>query len=109
MRVFLRSKIHRARVTDSNPNYEGSITIDRELMQAADILEGERVLVADITNGERLETYVIQGAKGVVCMNGAAAKKIKKGDIITIMSFQITDRPEKAKKILLGADNTIQN
>ena len=88
----LKSKIHKARVTQAELNYEGSITIDEDLMLAAKILEWERVLVVNNNNGERLETYVIKGEKGsgVICMNGAAARKVQVGDELIIMSFAST-------------------
>ncbi len=88
-RQFLKSKIHRATVTESNRDYEGSITIDESLMDVADILPWEKVLVANIDNGSRLETYAIPGTagSGVICMNGGAAHYAKKGDQVIIMSF----------------------
>jgi aspartate 1-decarboxylase len=95
-RHMLKSKIHRATVTEARVDYIGSITIDRELMQKADILPHEKVLVADITNGARLETYAIEGppGSGVVCMNGAAAHLVEKGDKVIIMSFADYDDAE---------------
>jgi aspartate 1-decarboxylase len=93
-RTFLRSKIHRATVTEANVDYIGSITLDEDLMQAADIAEYEEVLIADLDNGERLETYVIRGERGsgAVGINGAAALKIGVGDKIIIFAYtQITD------------------
>lgn len=94
----LKSKIHRATVTEANLDYTGSITIDQDLMDAAGLIEYEQVLVADITNGNRLETYVIAGNRGSgeVCMNGAAAHLVKPMDLIIIMSFQFTDAEEAA-------------
>ena len=85
----LKSKIHRVTVTEANLNYIGSITIDRDLMDAADIIPGERVYIVDNNNGERLDTYVIEGERGsgVVCLNGAAARKVQPGDIVIIMSY----------------------
>ncbi len=85
----LKSKIHKAVVTQAELNYEGSITIDEALMIAAKMVEWERVLVVNNNNGERLETYVIKGEKGsgVICMNGAAARKVQVGDELIIMSF----------------------
>lgn len=93
----LKSKIHKARVTQAELNYEGSITIDEELMIAAQIGEWEKVLVVDNNNGERLETYVIKGEKGsgVICLNGAAARKVQVGDVLIIMSFASVT-PEQA-------------
>jgi aspartate 1-decarboxylase len=85
----LKSKIHRATVTEANLNYMGSITIDEDLMDAANLLEGEKVQVVNNNNGERLETYVIKGERssGVVCLNGAAARKVQPGDIVIIISY----------------------
>ena len=85
----LKSKIHRVRVTEANLEYIGSITIDRELMDAANIIPGERVYIVDNNNGERLDTYVIPGepGSGVICLNGAAARRVQPGDIVIIMSY----------------------
>lgn len=90
-RTMLKSRIHKARVTDANVDYEGSITIDAELMEASDILPGEMVSVVDVTNGARIETYVIPGERGsgIVCANGAAARLIHKNDYVIIMSYTI--------------------
>ena len=87
LRVMHKSKIHRATVTDANLNYVGSITIDEELMLAADILENEKVQVVNNNNGARFETYVIKGEKGsgTICLNGAAARLAHKGDIVIII------------------------
>jgi aspartate 1-decarboxylase len=87
MRVMLKSKIHRATVTDANLNYEGSITIDRNLMKAADILPYEQVHVVDVNNGSRLVTYAIEGESGEICLNGAAARLVQKGDIVIILAY----------------------
>ena len=108
-RTMLKSKIHRATVTEANVDYVGSITIDRTLTDAVGIFAGEKVLVVDNSNGARLETYVMAGeaGSGTVCMNGAAAHLIKKGDNVTIMGFELSDVPIEAKKILLDADNKI--
>ena len=107
MREILSSKIHKATVTDANLAYTGSITIDQALLELVDLLEGQKVLVVDNTNGARLETYVIVGEEnsGIICMNGAAAHLIKKGDEITVMGFELSDKPIKAKKILVDKDN----
>lgn len=96
MRRVLNAKIHRATVTDANLHYVGSITIDRDLMDAADLLEFEQVAVVDVTNGARLETYVIEGPRGsgVVCMNGAAAHLISKGDLVIIIAYVDLERSE---------------
>lgn len=85
----LKSKIHRVKVTEANADYIGSITIDENLMEAANLIENEKVLVADITNGNRFETYVIKGERdsGVICLNGATAKLVELGDLLIIMSF----------------------
>jgi len=95
---ILKSKIHRVHVTQADINYIGSITIDEELMIAANIIENEKVQVVNVSNGERLETYVIKGEKrsGVICLNGAAARKAVIGDIVIIISFAQMDF-EKAK------------
>ena len=107
MRVYLRSKIHKAKITDANLHYVGSITIDERLMELADLSEYEKVLVVDNTNGQRLETYVIKGKKcsGVIGINGAAAHLVHKGDEVIIMSFQISDRPKKPVNILVDSKN----
>jgi aspartate 1-decarboxylase len=90
MRTMLKSKIHRATVTEANIQYEGSITLDKDLMEAADILPFEQVHVLDIDNGSRLETYVIEGERGsgVICINGAAARLVSAGDKVIIISYQ---------------------
>ncbi len=92
----LKSKIHRVSVTDANLNYVGSITIDEDLMDAAGIIEYERVSIVDNNNGERFDTYVITGARGTgtICLNGAAARKVQPGDIIIIMAYAILDSEE---------------
>lgn len=107
MRIFLKSKIHNATVTEANLKYVGSITIDESLMIKANINEYEKVLVVDNTNGNRLETYVIKGKKnsGHICMNGAAAHLIKKGHEIIIMTFQITDKPTKPIIVIVDKKN----
>jgi len=84
---MLKGKIHRARVTDANIDYEGSITIDKKLMEAADILHYEQVQVLNINNGARFTTYAIEGEKGEICLNGAAARLAVKGDLVIILSF----------------------
>jgi aspartate 1-decarboxylase len=98
-RTMLKSKIHRATVTDANVDYVGSITIDTDLMSAADILPYEKVHVVDIDNGARLETYAIEGAagSGVIEMNGAAARLVTKGDRVIIMSYAQVDETEARK------------
>jgi len=94
MRTMLKGKIHRARVTRANLHYEGSITIDRELMAAADILPYEKVQVLDINNGTRLETYAIEGGPGEICINGAAARLISEGDLVIILSYRLVPEEE---------------
>ena len=90
-RQILKAKIHRASVTDSQIDYEGSITIDEELLRAADIRPWEKVLIANLDNGSRIESYAIPGeaGSGVICMNGGAAKYAKKGDLVIIMTFGV--------------------
>lgn len=85
----LKSKIHRVTVTEANLDYVGSITIDEDLMEAANLLAGEKVAVVNVNNGERLETYVIRGARGsgCICLNGPAARKVAVGDVVVIMSY----------------------
>lgn len=94
----LKSKIHRARITQTELDYVGSITIDEDIMDAANMIEGEKVLVVNNNNGERIETYVIKGVRGsgMVCLNGAAARRAMIGDIVIIISFAQMDF-EKAK------------
>jgi aspartate 1-decarboxylase len=93
-----KSKIHRATVTDANLNYVGSITIDADLMKAADLVPYEKVQVANISNGERFETYVIEGeaGSGVIALNGAAARKGNKGDLVIILAFGHIEKSEAA-------------
>ncbi|MGD1044987.1 MAG: aspartate 1-decarboxylase [Bacteroidota bacterium] len=107
MRIYLRSKIHKATITNANLRYVGSITIDERLMELAGLDEYEKVLVVDNTNGQRLETYVIKGKKdsGAIGINGAAAHLVHKGDEVIIMSFQISDRPKKPVNILVDRKN----
>ena len=87
MRIMLKSKIHRATITDCNIDYEGSITIDRKLMEEADILPYEQVQVLDINNGSRFTTYAIEGGPGEICVNGAAARLVSQGDLVIILSY----------------------
>lgn len=95
-RTLLKSKIHRARVTASDLHYEGSVTIDLDLMEAADIVEYEQVDIYDVTNGARLTTYAISGPRGsgTICINGAAAHLVKPGDLVIIASYAQYDAPE---------------
>ncbi|MBQ9363685.1 MAG: aspartate 1-decarboxylase [Bacteroidaceae bacterium] len=92
----LKSKIHCAHVTEANLNYMGSITIDEDLMDAANLIAGERVYIVNNNNGERFDTYVIKGERGsgCVCLNGAAARKVQVGDIVIIMSYAMMDSEE---------------
>ena len=93
---IFKSKIHRATVTQADLNYVGSITIDKLLLDSSGIMPGERVQILDINNGERLETYVIEGKKGsgVICLNGAAARKVAVGDLIIIISYALMTKEE---------------
>lgn len=93
---ILKSKIHRAVVTDANLNYEGSITIDEDLMDAANMIVHEKVSIVNNNNGERFDTYIIKGKRGsgIICLNGAAARKVQKGDIVIIMSYAEMDFEE---------------
>jgi aspartate 1-decarboxylase len=92
----LKSKIHQVTVTEANLNYIGSVTIDEDLMEASGMIENEKVLVLNLSNGERLETYVIRGDRGTgeICLNGAAARKAMKGDIVIIMAFAFMEQDE---------------
>jgi aspartate 1-decarboxylase len=92
----VKSKLHRVSITEANLNYVGSLTIDEDLMDAANLIEFEKIQVVDINNGERLETYVIKGERGsgVICMNGAAARKVHVGDVIIIISYASMDFEE---------------
>ena len=92
----LKSKIHMVSITEANLNYIGSVTIDEDLMDAANLIENEKVHVLNLNNGERLETYVIRGKRGsgVICLNGAAARKVIIGDIVIIMSYALLDFQE---------------
>ena len=107
MRWILRSKIHRATVTEANLEYIGSITIDQDLIDETGLMIGEKVMVVDNTNGARVETYVIRGERGsgIICMNGAAAHLIKKGDQVIIMGYELSDTPIEPKRILVDEKN----
>jgi aspartate 1-decarboxylase len=109
LRTVLKSKLHRATVTDSNVQYEGSISIATDLMRAADLWVNEKVLVTSITNGQRLETYVIEGKEGSgeIVINGAAAHLISTGHMVTIMAFAQTEEPLTPKRLLLSDKNEI--
>ena len=107
MRWLIRSKIHKATVTEADINYVGSVTIDEDLIDLVGLMEGEKVLVTSNTSGARLETYVIRGKRGsgVICMNGAAAHLIKVGEEIIIMGFELSDKPIVPKMILVDKNN----
>lgn len=110
---FLYSKIHRATVTDANLNYVGSITVDETLMKASDIKEWQKVEILNINNGERFQTYVIKGEadSGTICLNGAAARKVQKGDKVIIVSYAYLEASEtdavKPKIIQVDENNKI--
>ena len=114
-RTMLGGKIHRATVTEANLNYVGSITVDQDLLDAAGICVNEKVAIVNNNNGERLETYTIPGERGsgVVCLNGAAARLVQKGDIVIIMSYVILSEPEIAayepKVVLVDENNKIRD
>jgi len=111
---MLKSKLHRATVTDADLHYEGSITIDEGLMEAADFLPFEKVSIYDVSNGERFSTYVIRGKRdsGVICLNGAAARKVSRGDLIIIASYVLVDDADAARSsprcVLLDEKNRIK-
>lgn len=113
-RTLLKSKIHRATVTDADLHYEGSVTIDQDLMEAADIVEYERVEIYDVTNGARLATYAIAGpaGSGVICINGAAAHLIHQGDVVIIASYaeyaEEELRDHQPLKIFVNQRNQLQ-
>jgi aspartate 1-decarboxylase len=110
---ILKSKIHRVKITEANLHYIGSITIDEDLMEAANIIENEKVQVLDIDNGERLETYVIRGIRGsgMICMNGPAARRINPGDTVIIISYCTMEfeaaKAHKPTIIFPKEDNTL--
>ncbi len=110
MRWVLRSKIHKATVTEANVRYVGSITIDKDLIDRAGLWPGEKVLIVSNTTGRRLETYVIAGKSesGEICMNGAAALTIKAGEEIIIMGFELTAEPLVPKVILVDRNNKFE-
>lgn len=107
MRWVMRSKIHKATVTQADLNYVGSITIDEDLLDAVGLWPGEKVLVVSNTSGARLETYTIAGERGArdICLNGAAAHLIGVGEEIIVMGFELTDKPIEPSVILVTADN----
>ncbi len=107
MRVLLRGKIHRAVVTQADPDYIGSIIIDGSLLEKADIWPGEKVLISDVNNGARFETYVVAGepGSGVICVNGAAARLVRVGDRLIIMAFELADAPMEPRIVLVDDEN----
>ena len=109
----LKAKIHRATVTDANLNYEGSITIDTELLKACGMHDYEKVDVLNVNNGERFSTYIIPGKKGEICLNGAAARKASCGDKVIIVTYTHIEESSadswKPKIVLLNDDNSIKN
>ncbi len=113
MRIMMKSKIHRATVTQADLDYVGSVTLDAALMEAADLLEGEQVAIVDITNGARIETYVIPGERGsgVIGINGAAAHLVHPGDLVIIMSYAVLDDAEartiEPRVVHVDAENRI--
>lgn len=114
LRYMLKSKIHRAVVTEADLNYVGSITIDKELMEAADILPNEKVTIVNNNNGQRFETYVIEGEPGskIICLNGAAARLVQKGDVIIILTYTILEDEEcqkhKPRLVYVNQKNEIE-
>jgi aspartate 1-decarboxylase len=104
---MLRGKIHRATVTDTRLDYEGSITIDEDLLDKAGVWVGEKVSIANVNNGARFDTYVFRGDRGtgIVALNGAAARLCAKGDKIIIMGYELTSEPIRAKVVLVDDDN----
>jgi aspartate 1-decarboxylase len=113
-RKMLRAKIHRATVTEANVDYEGSITIDRRLLEATDLLPNEAVCVWNVTNGNRLETYVVEGApdSGVICVNGAAAHLVRPGDLVIIAAYTWLEeeaaRRHQPKVVFVDGQNRIR-
>jgi aspartate 1-decarboxylase len=106
---MLRSKIHRATVTETRLEYEGSITVDQDLLDRCGIWLGEKVTIADVDNGNRFETYTLPGARGsgIIALNGAAARLCSIGDKIIIMGYELTDQPIKAKVLLVDGKNHV--
>lgn len=109
LREVLKSKLHRAMITGSDVEYEGSIEIPTDLMEAADLWAGEKVLVASITTGNRLETYVLAGKPGTghIMINGGAAHLIKAGERVAIMAFALSETPVNSKNLLLDEKNNV--
>lgn len=109
MRWMLRGKIHRATVTETRLDYEGSITIDEDLLDRAGIWVGEKVTIADVNNGSRFDTYTMPGKRGsgIIAVNGAAAHLVNEGDLVIIMAYELVDEPIKAKVLLVDSDNRV--
>lgn len=114
LRYMLKSKIHRAVVTEADLNYVGSITIDKDIMDAADIIENEKVTIVNNNNGARFETYVIEGeaGSGIICLNGAAARLVTKGDVVIILTYTILNAEEcqthKPRLVFVNEKNQVQ-
>lgn len=110
--TMLKSKIHRATVTDANLNYEGSVSIDPKLCEAAHLIPFEKVEIYNCNNGERFATYVIHGKAGEICLNGAAARRVHKGDLVIIASYAEMEQDEafkhKPQLVMIGPENTIK-
>jgi aspartate 1-decarboxylase len=112
-RMMLKGKIHRATVTDANLDYEGSITVDQKLMEAADIIQFEQVHIYNVSNGNRFETYCIEGppGSGTICLNGAAARMVSRGDLVIIAAYGLMNAEEiknhKPKLVYVDAQNRI--
>ncbi|WGS64504.1 aspartate 1-decarboxylase [Marinitoga aeolica] len=106
-RILLKGKIHRATVTEKNIHYEGSITVDEELMELADIEENELVQIVDVNNGARFETYVIKGERGsrIIGLNGAAARMVELGDKVIIMAYGLYSKEEKSNPKIVVVDD----
>ena len=106
---MLRSKIHRATVTETRLDYEGSITIDQDLVDGCGMWVGEKVTIADVDNGNRFETYILPGKRGsgIIAINGAAAHLCNEGDKVIIMGYELTDEPIQAKVLLVDSDNRV--
>ena len=114
LRYMLKSKIHRAVVTEADLNYVGSITIDKDLMEAADIIENEKVTIVNNNNGARFDTYVIEGQRGsgIICLNGAAARLVTRGDVVIILTYTLLSDEEcqthKPKLVFMDENNVIK-
>ena len=106
---MLRSKIHRATVPETRLDYEGSITIDQDLVDGCGMWVGEKVTIADVDNGNRFETYILPGKRGsgIIAINGAAAHLCNEGDKVIIMGYELTDEPIQAKVLLVDSDNRV--